>query len=206
MNPKHFAKKPVMGIVRGICDSDVEPLVEAVVSAGLETMEITMNTDRAESLIKKAQKVSRGRLTIGAGTVLDLSNLKSALRAGATFIVTPVLVPDVTAYCVKSKIPVFPGALTPTEIYAAWNAGASMVKVFPSGFFGPGYFTEIKGPFADIKLLACGGVRPENMGEYFKAGADAVSFGSSVFRKDLFVKKDYATISALVRIFIENIV
>jgi len=193
-----------MGIVRGICDSDIEPLVEAVVSAGLETMEITMNTPQAARLIKNAQKVSRGRLFIGAGTVLGMDDLKEALRAGATFIVTPVLVPDVTAYCVKNKIPIFPGALTPTEIYAAWNAGAAMVKVFPSGFFGPAYFSEIKGPFENIKLLACGGVRPENMKEYFKAGADAISFGASVFRKDLFDKKDYDAITGLVRRYVEK--
>lgn len=194
-----------MGIVRGISDSDVEPLVEAVVSAGLETMEITMNTPGAASLIKKAVKSSAGRLFIGAGTVLGMDDLKQALASGAAFIVTPVLVADVTTYCAKNKIPIFPGALTPSEIYAAWNAGASMVKVFPSGFLGPGYFTEIKGPFADIKLLACGGVRPENMKEYFKAGADAVSFGASVFRKDLLDKKDYVTITGLVRRYIENI-
>jgi len=205
MDLKNFSKKPVLGIVRGISDSDVEPLVEAVVSAGLETMEITMNTGGAASLIKKAVKVSGGRLAIGAGTVLGMDDLRAALSAGATFIVTPVLVPDVTAYCVKNKIPVFPGALTPSEIYAAWNAGASMVKVFPSGFFGPEYFREIKGPFAGIKLLACGGVRPENMNEYFKAGADAVSFGAGVFKKNLLDKKDYKAISGLVRRFIENI-
>ena len=205
MNPKLFAKKPVLGIVRGISDSDVDPLVEAVTAAGLETIEITMNTPGAASLIKKAVNASGGRLAIGAGTVLGMSDLKAALAAGATFIVTPVLIADVTAYCVSNKIPIFPGALTPTEIYAAWRAGASMVKVFPSGFFGPAYFTEIKGPFAGIKLLACGGVRPENIKDYFRAGADAVSFGASVFKKSLLDKKDYATISGLVKRFMENI-
>ncbi|MCX5679928.1 MAG: bifunctional 4-hydroxy-2-oxoglutarate aldolase/2-dehydro-3-deoxy-phosphogluconate aldolase, partial [Candidatus Omnitrophica bacterium] len=127
MDLKRFAKRPVMGIVRGISCNDIEPLVEAVVSAGLETMEITMNTPQAPGLIKKAVKVSGGRLAIGAGTVLGMEDLKAALTAGATFIVTPVLISDVTAYCVKNKIPVFPGALTPSEIYTAWNAGATMV-------------------------------------------------------------------------------
>jgi len=206
MDLKKFEEKPVLGIVRGISDSDVEPLVGAVVSAGLETMEITMNTPGAAGLIRKAVKSSGGKLTIGAGTVLGMEDLKAALTAGATFIVTPVLIPDVTAYCAKNKIPVFPGALTPSEIHAAWNAGASMVKIFPSGFFGPTYFTEIKGPFCGIKLLACGGVRPENMKDYFKAGADAVSFGASVFRKDLLAKRDFPSISGLVKSYIENIV
>lgn len=205
MDLRSFVKKPVLGIVRGIDDSDVEPLVEAVISAGLETIEITMNTVGAAGLIKKAIKVSDGRLAIGAGTVLYMSDLKVALEAGATFIVTPVLVADVTSYCAKNNIPIFPGAFTPSEIFAAWNAGATMVKVFPSGVVGPAYFTEIKGPFADIKLLACGGVRPENMKDYFRAGADAISFGASVFRRDLLAKKDYAAISGLVKKYIENI-
>ena len=205
MDLRSFAKKPVMGIIRGIDNSDVEPLVEAVVSGGLETIEITMNTAGAAGLIKKAKEVSGGRLAIGAGTVLYMSDLKAALEAGATFIVTPVLVADVTSYCVKNNIPVFPGALTPAEIFAAWNAGATMVKVFPSRVVGPAYFTEIKGPFQGVKLLACGGVRPENMKDFFDAGADAVSFGAGVFRKDLLEKKDYVVITGLVRRFIENI-
>lgn len=206
MDLKRFAKKPVLGIARGIADNEVEPLLEAMTSAGLDAMEITMNTAGAAGLIKKAVKTSRGRIAIGAGTVLGMDDLKDALAAGSTFIVTPVLIPDVTAYCAKNKIPVFPGALTPTEVYAAWNAGASMVKIFPAGFFGPKYFTEIKGPFADIKLMACGGVRPENMKDFFKAGADAVSFGASVFKKEWLAKKDFASISALVRKYVENII
>lgn len=205
MDIKRFIKKPVLGIVRGADADVIEPLTECVISAGLETIEITMNTEGAPALIRKCVKAASGRLTVGAGTVLDVGSLRSALDSGATFIVTPVLVPDVTAYCVKNKIPVFPGALTPTEVYAAWNAGASMVKVFPAGVFGPGYFAELKGPFADIKLLACGGVRPENMKDYFKAGADAVSFGASVFRKDWLEKKDFASISGLIRKYIDNV-
>ena len=84
-----------------------------------------------------------------------MKDLKIALKSGATFIVMPVLIKDVLKYCVKNKIPVFPGALTPGEIYQAWDAGSTMVKVFPAKFFGPEYFREIKGPFNNIQLLAC---------------------------------------------------
>jgi 2-dehydro-3-deoxyphosphogluconate aldolase / (4S)-4-hydroxy-2-oxoglutarate aldolase len=184
MNVTKFKKLPILGIIRGIEYGAVEPLMETCISAGLETVEITMNTKDAAKLIKRAVAVSGKKLTIGAGTVLNIDSLKSAIDAGATFIVMPALVDEVVNYCAKLEIPVFPGALTPQEILNAWNAGATMVKVFPSGFFGPEYFKEIKGPFDEIELLACGGVTPENMREYFSNGASAVSFGGDVFKKD----------------------
>lgn len=193
-----------MGIIRGIEEDKVEPLVEAVISGGLKTIEITMNTKKAEVLIEKAIKLAGKRLTIGAGTVLTLDSLKSALDAGATFIVTPVLIKEVTNYCLKQKIPVFPGALTPTEIAACARAGATMVKVFPAKFFGPEYFKSIKGPFNDIELLACAGVNPENMKEYFSNGASAVSFGASVFKKEWLDENKFDKISQEIRKFTQQ--
>jgi 2-dehydro-3-deoxyphosphogluconate aldolase/(4S)-4-hydroxy-2-oxoglutarate aldolase len=103
---------------------------------------------------------------------------------------------------VRSGIPVFPGALTPQEIYRARQAGAAMVKVFPAGYFGPKYFKEIKGPFADIPLLACGGVTPENVSDYFRHGADAAAFGASVFRKEWIERKDFGMIGEVIRRFV----
>ena len=129
-------------------------------------------------------KISDDRLTIGAGTILTLEDLHLALDSGATFIVSPVLVVEVVEYCVKNNIPVFPGALTPQEIYNAWDRGATMVKVFPAKFFSPAYIEEIKGPFQDIEILACGGVSAENIGEFFSSGASAVAFGGSIFKKE----------------------
>lgn len=204
MDIAKFRKKPVLGILRGITSDCIEPLTETVVSAGLGAIEITMNTKDAASLINKMVRCAKGRISVGAGTVLGMDPLRSALDAGASFIVMPVLIENIVRYCVKNKIPVFPGALTPQEIYNAWNAGATMVKVFPSNFFGPEYFKEIKGPFNDIELLACGGVTPENMREYFDCGAGAVSFGANVFKKEWLAKKDFASIGAAVRRYIEE--
>lgn len=202
MNVADFKKKPVLGILRGVKADVIEPLVETAISAGLSTLEITMNTEGAPGLIRKAKQVSAGRLTLGAGTVLTMKDLKSALKSGATFIVLPVLVKDVVKYCVKNKIPVFPGALSPQEIYQSWEAGATMVKVFPVKFFGPEYLREINGPFDKIKLLACSGVSPENLGDYFAHGADAVSFGASVFRQDWLLNRDFKSIGQAVKRFI----
>jgi len=204
VNVAAFKALPIVGILRGIKVDQIEPLCEEVISAGLKTIEITMNTKDAPLLIKKAVRVSAGRLTIGAGTVLDKRTLKEARDSGATFIVTPVLINEVVRHCVKSRVPVFPGALTPTEIYAAWLAGATMVKVFPAQVFGPSYIKEVKAPLEKIELLACGGVTPENLSEYFASGAGAVSFGASVFKKDWLETNDYKSIGGLVRKYIAS--
>ena len=197
-----FKKKPILGILRGIGADLIEPLVETVISAGLATLEITMNTPGAAELIRKAKQAGGKRLTLGAGTVLSQQDLKLALGSGASFIVLPVLVRDLVEYCVKNKIPVFPGALTPQEIYQAHVLGATMVKVFPAKFFGPEYFREVKGPFDKIELLACGGVTAENLKDYFTSGASAVTFGASIFRKDWLAAKDFKTIGRAVKGFI----
>ena len=194
MDIKEFKKNPILGILRDVQEDVVEPLFETIILAGLGSVEITMNTKDAPLLIRKAIKVSRKNLMIGAGTVLSLTDLKSAIDAGATFIVTPVLVEDVVSYCVKNKIPVFPGAFSPQEIYRAWEAGATMVKVFPARFFGPEYFKEIRAPFKNIELLACGGVTPENLRDYFSAGANAISFGASVFKEVWLKNRDFSSI------------
>lgn len=205
MDVKKFKALPILGILRGIEKGFVEPLIEAITESGLKTIEITMNTPGAPELIKKALKVANKRLTIGAGTVLNSQSLKAALDSGASFIVMPVLVGEVAQYCRKNKIPFFPGALTPQEIYNAWNSGATMVKVFPSGFFGPEYFKEIKAPFNDIELLACGGVTPENMKDYFESGASAIAFGASVFKKEWLLKKDFKSITAAIEKFVRGV-
>lgn len=184
MDIARFRKLPLLGILRGIAPEHVSPLVEAVVAAGLETVEVTMNTAGAPDLIRRMTDHAAGRLTVGAGTVLELSSLAAARAAGASFIVTPTLVPDVVRRCVDDGVPVFPGALTPREVHEAWSAGATMVKLFPAGTFGPTYIKELKGPFADIELMAVGGVSAENMAAYFACGASAVAFGGSVFRAE----------------------
>lgn len=202
MDISEFKKMPVMGILRGVRENEISPLVDVVLSSGLRSLEITMNTANAPSLIKKAVSLVRGRLSIGAGTVLNTDLLRDAIDAGATFIVMPTLVTDVTEYCVKNAIPVFPGAMTPQEIYNAWNSGATMVKVFPAGFFGPAYFKEVKAPFNNIELMACGGVTDKNIKSYFRAGADAAAFGASIFKREWIEKKDYKSIEKAIKKFI----
>ncbi len=205
MDLGRFRKKPVLGILRGIPSGSLTPLLEAIVSSGLEAIEFAMNSPNASALIRRAVRSHGKKLMIGAGTVLDLNTLKMALKAGATFIVSPVVVPEVIGYCKARKIPVFPGALVPQDIYKAWQAGATMVKVFPANCFGPGYFKELKGPFAEIKLLACAGVTPENMKDYFKNGASAIAIGGSIFRKDWIETGRFGLIRQKIRAYLKPI-
>lgn len=199
MNVGDFKKLPILGILRVREDVPVEDLVEAVISSGLKTIEITMNSFSAERIITRAVKAARGRLTIGAGTVMDLEDLKAARDCGSSFIVMPVLIKPVIDTCLKESIPVFPGALTPTEIVSAWEMGATMVKVFPSGLLGPGYFSEVLAPLGDVELMACGGVTESNIRDYFNSGARAVSFGSSIFRRDLISAGDFSAIERSIK-------
>lgn len=198
-----FKEEPILGILRGVPEDILDSLMDAIISSGLKTVEFTMNTPGAASLIERAKKKSGARLAIGAGTVLSVDSLKSALDSGATFIVMPVLIEDVASFCRNKNIPFFPGALSPQEIFNAHSAGAAMVKIFPAKFFGPAYFKEIKGPFDKIKLLACGGVTSENMMDYFSCGADAVAFGAGVFKKELIKTGDFKTIEKNIKSFMD---
>lgn len=198
MDLEEFRDLPVLGILRGADLECIDELTEAVIDAGLRTLEITMNTAGAPALIRRTVEIAAGRLAVGAGTVLSLDDLAAARAAGATFAVMPTLVPDVVAECVRTGMPAFPGALTPQEIYNAWRAGAAMVKVFPARAFGPWYFKEISGPFADIPLLACGGVAPENLGDYFTCGAAAVAFGGGVFKPEWLADRRFDEIAAAI--------
>lgn len=205
MDIARFRKKPVLGILRGIPQASLKPLLDAIVASGLETIEFAMNTKGAAGLIEKAVRLYGKKLMIGAGTVLSMADLKAALKAGATFIVSPVVVKPVIQYCKKHKTPVFPGALAPQDIYEAWQAGATMVKVFPARCFGPDYFKELKGPFPQIELLACSGVTPENTKDYFENGASAIGIGGSVFRKDWIAAGKFSLIRQRIQEYLQKL-
>jgi 2-dehydro-3-deoxyphosphogluconate aldolase / (4S)-4-hydroxy-2-oxoglutarate aldolase len=156
-----FEKMPIVGIVRNIDIEDMKHILPIFREAGLTTIEITMNTPNTEKMIRYAVENEQAGLNIGAGTVCDKKELKHALKAGAQFIVTPVIQRKVIKACVKKEIPIFPGAFTPTEIYTAWSYGANMVKIFPATQLGAEYIKEVKAPLNNIKLLptgACNGM------------------------------------------------
>ena len=117
------------------------------------------------------------------------------MDAGAEFIVSPNTVSEVIRKCAEENIPSIPGALSPTEVQAAYEAGATCVKIFPANCVGgPSYIKALRGPFRDIPLLACGGVSKENAGDYLRSGANLVAFGASIFKPDLMRANDWETI------------
>jgi 2-dehydro-3-deoxyphosphogluconate aldolase / (4S)-4-hydroxy-2-oxoglutarate aldolase len=191
-----FLMLPVIGIIRQIAMEDVKQILPRYYEAGLNTVEITLNTDNAEDMIRYASEQFRGRLNIGAGTVCTLGDLRKALNAGAQFIVSPILDEEVITFCVKRKVPVFPGAYSPNEIYKAWNLGASMVKVFPASSLGPKYIHEVKGPLNQIKLIPTGGINIDNCVEFLNAGADALGIGGELFDKKTISEENWDALSA----------
>jgi 2-dehydro-3-deoxyphosphogluconate aldolase/(4S)-4-hydroxy-2-oxoglutarate aldolase len=185
-----------IGIARGLGLRDLIPAFNAAIEGGFNNLEVTMNTNNAPQIILSLVKEFKGRAIIGAGTVTNNTDLKLALKAGAQFIVSPNTDSDIIKFCKKNGIPVYPGALTPTEIYSAWKYGASMVKVFPiSSMGGFSYIKELKGPFDDIKLLACGGVNPSNIIDYKLCGVDGIALGAGLFKKEWIEKKEFRKIT-----------
>ncbi len=179
---ERFNAVPIVGILRNYPLEQVERLAEEYAGSGLTTLEITMNSPDAVATLSSLVKTFGKLLNIGAGTVCTLKDLDRALDAGAGFIVTPILDKAVIRACVKKKIPIFPGAYTPTEIYKAWSLGASMVKVFPATVLGPGYIREVLAPLEQLKLLPTEwGQRGELHMDFLRAGAKGVGMGSHLF-------------------------
>jgi 2-dehydro-3-deoxyphosphogluconate aldolase / (4S)-4-hydroxy-2-oxoglutarate aldolase len=194
---------PLIGILRGFNQTQLRQIVPAVLRGGLTNLEITMNTAGAADQIRAANDLSEGRLNIGAGTVTNLKLLDLAQAAGAGFIVTPLVVPDVMAACRERHVPFFPGALSPGEIVQAWEAGAAMVKIFPAELGGPAYIRSLKGPFPNIKLLPTGGVDLNTIDAFISAGASGFGIGSPLFNRDRIEAGDWMWLEKQTRAFID---
>jgi 2-dehydro-3-deoxyphosphogluconate aldolase/(4S)-4-hydroxy-2-oxoglutarate aldolase len=170
----------IIAIVRGVPGEKILPVAEALLAGGIKVMEVTLNTDGALGMIGRLQDRLGDQMFIGAGTVLDPAEAEAAVEAGAGFIVTPNTDTDVIQYCAQRKIPVFPGAMTPTEIVRAWKAGATAVKIFPSASLGMQYLKELQGPLRHIPMVAVGGVNENNIRDFLELGCYALGIGSTL--------------------------
>ena len=188
---------PVVGILRDIPQGAEEACVKTAVDCGLKAIEVTMNTAAATEIIAKLKAAAKPYdITVGAGTVRHGSDLEKALAAGAEFIVTPNTRNEIIRLSCTAGVPIIPGTLTPTEVQKAFDLGATAVKIFPVNCVGgPEYIKALRGPFRDIPLMACGGVNADNVQDYFKAGANLVSFGASIFNVNLMQQGDWTTIA-----------
>ena len=195
---------PIVGILRGIAAEKFSPLMESSFAAGLQAIEVTMNTPGADEIIRaNRDSVPAGKF-LGMGTVRNLAEARRAAEAGAMFFVTPNVDPEVIGFARSMDISVIAGALTPTEVYEAWEAGAAMVKVFPCrALGGPLYIRELRGPFEHIPLVAVGGVTIENGRAHLQAGAAAIGVGISLFGKQEVGAGDWPGVRKNVEQFIQ---
>jgi 2-dehydro-3-deoxyphosphogluconate aldolase/(4S)-4-hydroxy-2-oxoglutarate aldolase len=194
------------GIVAILRFDDPAPLVEAVTAladGGIAVAEVTLTVPGALEVIREAKRKLGGRVLLGAGTVLDPETARAALLAGAEFIVSPHVNPDIIRLCRRYDKLVMPGAFTPTEVVSAWEAGADIVKVFPSDVLGPGYLKALRGPLPQVKLMPTGGIDLANAAEYLKAGAACLGVGGQLVDPKAVAARDFARIAALARGFVE---
>lgn len=157
---------------------DVDRVADALLAAGIGVLEVTLDSDDALGVIARLR--DRGGATVLAGTVRTAAEAAAAAAAGAEACVGPAFVPAVVEQCRALGIPAIPGALTPSEIESAWQAGAAMVKLFPGSLGGPRYVRELTAPLHDVPLLVTGGVDASNAADFLAAGACAVGVGSSL--------------------------
>jgi 2-dehydro-3-deoxyphosphogluconate aldolase/(4S)-4-hydroxy-2-oxoglutarate aldolase len=193
----------IIPVIRADSADAAKAVVEALVQAGLLVAEITMTVPRAIETIASVTKNFGDSVLVGAGTVTDADTARRAVDAGADFIVTPCLIPEVIDTARRAEVAILPGALTPTEVLQAFRLGGDMVKVFPAqNVGGASYLRALRGPFPEIPLVPTGGVTLENVRDMFDAGAAAVGIGSELISKDALSRRDYASIGALAHQFL----
>lgn len=194
----------VVAVVR-LTDPGVgEQVARALMSGGVDAIEITMTVPRAVELIAALVTALPAAL-IGAGSVTDADTARAVIDAGAKFVVSPVFRPRVIEACHERAVPSMPGCFSPTEILSAWEMGADVVKVFPATSLGPSYIKDLRGPFPSIKLMPTGGVSHANAAEWIRAGAVAIGAGSALVDAKAVTAGQFATITSNARAFADAV-
>ncbi|SHE51541.1 2-dehydro-3-deoxyphosphogluconate aldolase / (4S)-4-hydroxy-2-oxoglutarate aldolase [Seinonella peptonophila] len=171
----------VIAIMRGVEQERAIRSGIALAEGGVRLIEVTLNTPDALSILSAWREQLPSEVLIGAGTVMSPQMVQDAVAAGASFLITPHFDPAVIDAALERDVEIWPGVMTPTEVAAALRMGLEVVKIFPIALFGPSYIQSLKGPFEQVKPIAVGGVTPENMQDYLRAGAVGVAFGSHLF-------------------------
>jgi 2-dehydro-3-deoxyphosphogluconate aldolase/(4S)-4-hydroxy-2-oxoglutarate aldolase len=195
----------VIAIMRAQSSDQLLRAAEAIRAGGVSAIEVTMTTPGALAVIESATAQADEGVTFGAGTVLDAESARAAILAGAQFLVSPTLSVAVIAMARRYRVPVLPGAYTPTEILAAWEAGADMVKVFPASVGGPEFIRALKAPLPQVELVPVGGVELENTAAFIRAGAAAVGVGSALVNQRLLDARDWDALTARARRLVEAV-
>ncbi|MCX8064455.1 MAG: bifunctional 4-hydroxy-2-oxoglutarate aldolase/2-dehydro-3-deoxy-phosphogluconate aldolase [Candidatus Hydrogenedentes bacterium] len=196
-------KEKIIAVIRAEVEKEVfYDAVDALYSGGIRCIEITMTSPNALEIIETLAKKWKNRdLLLGVGTVLDGTTCRSAILAGAQFVVTPTCLPEVVDIARKYGTISMCGGFTPTELLNAWQTGAEFVKLFPANLGGPEYVKAILGPLPHLQLVPTGGINHENAKEYINAGAVAVGVGGKLVSKNLLASKNFDQIAETAKLY-----
>jgi 2-dehydro-3-deoxyphosphogluconate aldolase/(4S)-4-hydroxy-2-oxoglutarate aldolase len=198
--PTRTVSSKLVVVARASAASDYAPVLAALADAGVQSVELTLTTPGTFDAFAELRGSFDGDL--GIGTVTNLDQLERAIEVGADYVVTPITSAALVERAVAAGMPIVPGGLTPTELFASWSAGASAVKVFPAGQVGPGYLKDLRGPFPDIAVVPSGGVDADSAAAWLAAGAVAVSVGGPLLG-DAFRGGDLGALRARAERFVE---
>jgi len=202
---KKIIENKVIAVIRSNSKDNLMPFIDLIIKSGINSIEITLTTPNALSVIKQLKNYYKGSILIGAGTVTDLDSAKKALDVGAEYIVTPVLNMEVIDYVKKSQFPVISGAFSPTEIYNSFHAGSDMIKIFPANLLGIENFKSIQVIMPKLTLMPTGGISSENAREWLNAGADVLGIGTSLINDQIISNKDYDKLKSNSQKILESI-
>jgi 2-dehydro-3-deoxyphosphogluconate aldolase / (4S)-4-hydroxy-2-oxoglutarate aldolase len=200
---QRLCRSGVVAVVRAKSSEQLVDVARAIAAGGVDCIEITMTTPNALAVIAAVRQQLGDAVLTGVGSVLDAETARAAILAGAEFVVSPIFDPAVLQMTHRYGLPCVPGAFTPTEILNATAAGADMVKVFPAGQLGPGFFKDILGPMPHLKLTPTGGVDLQTAAAFIKAGARTLGVGSALVAPKVVAAGDFATLTATARQFVQ---
>lgn len=201
---KRIRDTGLIPVVRADSADQALRAVEALKAGGLDVLEVTMTVPGAIEVIRGLSREYGAEALIGAGTVLDPETAQACIHAGAQFIVSPALNEETISFCGEQDVAVFPGALTPTEVWRAWKAGADAVKVFPAGAVGgASYLKALKAPLPQIELIPTGGVSLKTAADFIRAGAMALGVGADLVDVQSLREGNIALITERARQFLE---
>lgn len=205
--PIHEIKKrKIVAVIRGATIHTIVPIAQALRLGGVTALEITMETPNAPRIIERLREELQSDVLIGAGTVLDAETARAAILSGAQFIFSPTVNKETIRMAKRYGVTSVPGAMTPTEILQAYEAGADLIKVFPAHILGPEYFKAVAGPLPHIPLMPTGGLHLGNAKEYIEAGAVAIGVGSTlVAAKQKIDSESLPQLTERARCFVEQV-
>ena len=202
---ERLCAKGIIAVVRADSSEQLLEAAEALLAGGVDCIEITMTTPNALEVIARCREALADKALIGVGSVLNAEMARSAISAGAQYVVCPIFDPAIIAAAHATDVPALPGAFSPTEILNATNAGADLVKVFPATRLGPGFFKDLLAPMPHLKLTPTGGVNLDNAGDFIRAGAVSLGVGSALVDKKALRAGKLEVLEDLARRFVEAV-